>query len=313
MAELPASDPARLPQPVHRRVLFVIHNPVLRARGGQRLNRALGWHDPDKLVQAYIEDLRQCSFGYANYEIVERVEVDAFPAKLDGFVYTEEHYLHSLRAGSGFHQPDTVDYLRLLSEFETMPRIASGEIDELWLMAFPYAGYYESIMAGPGAFWCNAPPLAGTGASGRRFVVMGFSFERGVGEMLENFGHRAESIMNQVYAGMRGPANLWERFTRHDLSHPGQAQVGNVHFAPNSQRDYDWGNRRYVPSLCDDWLHFPDFPGQARQVNCVEWGNGDIREHHRWWLRHFPHLAGETDGISHNWWEYVIDPHCCHL
>ena len=26
----------------------------------------------------------------------------------------------------------------------------------------------------------------------RRFVIMGFSYERGVGEMLENMGHRAE-------------------------------------------------------------------------------------------------------------------------
>ena len=45
-----------------------------------------------------------------------------------------------------------------------------------------YGGYYESIMCGPNAFWCNAPPLKGTEHANRRFVIMGFNFERGVGE-----------------------------------------------------------------------------------------------------------------------------------
>jgi hypothetical protein len=163
-------------------------------------------------------------------------------------------------------------------------------------------------MGGPGAFWCNAPPLAGTGHAQRRFVVMGFNYERGVGEMLEDLGHRAESILSHVFRGARGDANLWERFTRYDKTHPGRAECGNVHFAPNSLRDYDWGNRRQVLSRCDDWLNFPALTGAARPVDCRDWGNGDIRLHHLWWFRHFPHVAGATGGRSHNWWEYVIDP-----
>jgi hypothetical protein len=39
--------------------------------------------------------------------------------------------------------------------------VARGEIDEIWLFGGPYFGFYESRMAGPGAFWCNAPPLPG--------------------------------------------------------------------------------------------------------------------------------------------------------
>ncbi|HNB54653.1 MAG TPA: hypothetical protein PK530_22080, partial [Anaerolineales bacterium] len=86
------------------------------------------------------------------------------------------------------------------------------------------------------------------------------------------------------------------------------AEVGNVHFAPNSERDYDWGNKRNVWSRCDAWYQFPDLSGEPRLVNHEEWGKGDIRAHHVWWLRHFPHVAGETGGILHNWWDYVIDP-----
>ncbi len=175
-------------------------------------------------------------------------------------------------------------------------------------MAFPYAGYYESVMAGPGAFWCNAPPLTGVGHCERRFVIMGFSCERGPGEMLENLGHRAESILKHVYRHKKGDANLWERFTRYDLRYPGQAECGTVHFAPNSEQDYDWGNGRLVQSRCDSWLKFPDLNGPPRQVNCQEWGNGDIRQHHLWWLGHLPHVTGKTSGIANNWWQYIIDP-----
>jgi hypothetical protein len=158
------------------------------------------------------------------------------------------------------------------------------------------------------AFWCNAPPLPGFEAAGRRFVVMGFNYERGVGEMLESFGHRAESILREVFAGARDEADLWERFTRHEKTHPGRAEVGTVHFAPNSRRDYDWGNRRQVLSRCDTWYRFPDLTAPPRWVNCDEWGGGDIRRHHRWWFRHLPHVAGESDGRLHNWWTYVLDP-----
>ncbi len=163
-------------------------------------------------------------------------------------------------------------------------------------------------MAGPGAFWCNSPPLDSFGHMSRKFVIMGFNYERGLGEMLESYGHRAESIMAQVYRGKRGEANLWQRFIRYDMNRPGQAEVGNVHFAPNSRQDYDWGNRAKVLSRCDTWLNFPDLSGRTRQVNCAEWGNGDTRQHHLWWFRHFPHVAGQTAGISNNWWQYVLDP-----
>lgn len=304
---MPASATAVAPSPVHPRVLCIIHNPTIAAQNGRKLTDVLRWQNPDRLAQQYIADVQDASHGYARYQIVERVEVDGFPVKADGFVYTTEAYVRYWQARSGWHHPDAVDYGRILSEFDIINRINENRIDEVWLFGFPYAGYYESIMVGPGAYWCNAPPLE-TRWARRRFVIMGFNYERGVGEMLENLGHRTESIMQHVFRGQRGQANLWERFTRYDKTHPGQAECGNVHFAPNSARDYDWGNPRQVLSRCDSWLHFPDLSGAPRPVTCQEWGNGDIRQHHLWWLRHLPHVTGATNGVSHNWWEYIINP-----
>jgi hypothetical protein len=164
-------------------------------------------------------------------------------------------------------------------------------------------------MAGPKAFWCNAPPLKNTDASKHRFIIMGFSYERGVGEMLESFGHRVESILDRTFAHTRGDANLWKRFIRYEKAAPGKAAVGNIHFAPNSERDYDWNNPSTVRSECYDWLlNFPNFKGDVREVTASEWGRGDIRAHHQWWLRHIPHVAGRQHGIHNNWWQYMIDP-----
>lgn len=300
-------NPSQQPEPVFPKVLAIVHNPVMKTHGGRRIRDAYRWNDPDKLAQGYIDDIRYASYGYANYQIVERIEVDGFPAKKDGFRYDDRSFSEAWQR-KAFHDPDAVDYHALVREFKMIEKVDGGKIDEVWLLGFPYCGYYESIMAGPGAFWCNAPPLTGTEHASRRFVIMGFNYERGVGEMLEDLGHRAESILSQVFEGKRGEANLFERFTRYDQKHPGRAECGNVHFAPNSVRDYDWGNPRFVPSRCDTWYDFPHLSGEGRMVNCAEWGNGDIRAHHVWWFRHFPHIVGQSDGISWNWWEYVIDP-----
>ncbi len=300
-----------MPTPTRSRVLAIIHNPRLPEAGRRPLSQALGWHDPDDLARRYAAAVLVGSHGLAEFEVVDRIEVDGFPVKADGFVYTPESYLACWRRRAGFHQPDGVDYHRLLDEFDVTAQVEGGRIDEVWLFGFPYAGYYESLMAGPGAVWCNAPPLRPGGRSPaprRRFVIMGFNYERGVGEMLEDLGHRAESVLAHVFRGTRGDANLWEQFTRYDLTHPGRAECGNVHFAPNSARDYDWGNPRFVPSACDRWVNFPQSERRLRPVNCAEWGGGDIQAHHTWWFQHFPHADGESGGILHNWWPSVVDP-----
>jgi hypothetical protein len=294
--------------PIRRKVSLIVHAPTVPSQGGNTLTKLFGWSNPEQLVKEFIADMQKASYGIAHFEVVERTEVDEFPMKADGFRYEPDQFAQIWLGKSGFHKPDLVDYGSLLTQFNIVEKVNSGVIDEVWLMAFPYAGYYESTMGGPGAFWCNSPPLHDTGQARRRFVVMGFNYERGVGEMMESYGHRAESILSKVYEGETAEDNLWERFTRYDVKHPGASEVGNMHFAPNSQNDYDWGNRRSVESACDDWYDFPHLRGERRTVDSDEWGGGDIRLHHAWWFRHLPHAEGETNGVLNNWWEYVLDP-----
>lgn len=290
------------------RVLSIIYNPVMDTDTGEKLSQRTGWYNPDDLVVGFSAEITENSYGMAHYEIAERIEVDGFPLLEDGFRYSPSLYLDVLNQKTPAHEPHKVDYQAILDKFNITERIEQNEIDEVWIFAFPYGGLYESTMAGKGAFWCNAPALSGTQHISRKFIIMGFSYERGVGEMMESFSHRVESLMERTFVKTHGNDNLWERFTRYDKQNPGQAEVGSVHFAPNSERDYDWGNPKFVPSKCYDWYTFPNFTGDTRQVNAGEWGNGDLRLHHRWWLRHIPHVAGRQKGIHNNWWQYILNP-----
>jgi hypothetical protein len=299
------SEPARI---LTSRVLLVIYDPLMDPASGTKLSKMMGWKRPEDLVSGFIQDILQTSNGTARFQIVERVELNEFPDLADGYVYTPQVYLDVLRHEQPAHTPQTASYLAILAKLDIPGRIAKREIDEVWLFGFPYAGFYESAMGGAGAFWCNAPPIAGTGNIMRRFIVMGFSYERGVGEMLESFGHRCESLLDKTFSHTSGEANLYKKFIRTEKENPNQAGVGNIHYAPNSEADYDWNNPRLVKSFCDDWYNFPVFQDTVRLVNADEWGNGDIRKHHVWWLKHIPHVAGRTSGVHNNWWQYLVDP-----
>jgi len=133
--------------------------------------------------------------------------------------------------------------------------------------------------------------------------------------MLEDFCHRAESILAYIYNSAKGDANLYARFIRYDKTNPGEAEVGSVHYGPNSDSDYDYGNKRTVLSRCDDWFNFPVFKNEEKHVNCDAWGSDPThpddlwtRNHHKWWLNHLPRKAGRTNGVANNWWKYIVDP-----
>lgn len=298
------SEPAQI---TRSRVLVIVYDPLME--NGERLSKAMKWKDTSDLLNGFMLDIMDISGGKLQYEITERIDVNEFPAKVDGFRYTPQTFRDVWNRVSAPHLPQEVDYYVILNQFNILQRVANNQIDEVWVFGFPHAGFYESTMGGPGAFWCNSHPLKNTEAGKRRFIMMGFSYERGVGEMLESFGHRAESLMEKTFSKLTGEANLWKRFIRYEKVAPGRSACGNIHFAPNSQADYDWGNLTPVQSECYDWLlNFPNFKSDFRTVDAREWGEGEIRAHHKWWFNHFPRTVGRRNGIHHNWWQYVANP-----
>ena len=163
------------------------------------------------------------------YRVVGRRDVDEFPAKADrGFRYDVASYRAVLSKQALPHVPDWADYPRIVAEHQLLQRAENDEFDEVWLFGGPYFGYWEAAMAGTGAYFCNGGPVPNSPCR-RRFVIMGFNYQRDVGPMLEDLGHRAETMLahrfgsddfwSWAYNRERAPAtteagrlNLLERF-----------------------------------------------------------------------------------------------------
>lgn len=313
-------------EPKTIRVLVVNFDPFCPGYGNQRTHAVFGWNQANDIAQGYISDLFDASGGWCRYQIVDWFDADYHPYFEDGFQYSPDDYVYAWnhRDTDPMHE-GTADYVRLVSD-PTYPhnqpetisyRIANDQIDEVFFFGAPsgFAGW-EAAMAGPSPFFVNGGTYT-VSESGRNFVMMGFNYERDVDCMLEDFCHRTECVMSRVYS----PAdwwfptwpvtNNWDAFRMFDQINSGSAACGICHYAPNSESDYDWGNETYVWSTCDDWLYnWPDLLGDVtrRWMNCEEWGNGDMRLHHIWWLDHLPQKPGTNpDGKQNNWWKYSCD------
>src|SRR5687767_15917543 len=75
------------------RVLAVNYDPILREHGNVRLSRFMKWNDARIMTTNLLRYLRECSGGYADYRLVDFIDVDAWPKKRDGFRYDEHTFL----------------------------------------------------------------------------------------------------------------------------------------------------------------------------------------------------------------------------
>jgi len=307
---------------VHRS-LVLNFDPVFEMANNKHQHELLDWwNDPHWLADEFSSDLKEISHGYANYKVVDWIDINELPKNKKGESYTLDYYYDTLvkadKATDGAYwqysgwkmSGFSFDYNRYLTEYDVYNRVNKGEIDEVWIFTGPMIGaeLFETMMVGRGAYFVNGTPLE---YDCKPFIVYGFNYERGVGEMLEDAGHRAEFILSKVmgetnYKKDYSEYSDWEKFTAHEKVSPGKSGVGNIHFAPNSVSDYDWGNKTYVYSTCNDWVNYPNMNAEPTKVNCSTWGNGDIREHHKWWFSLLPHAQGinSKTGFYNNWWFY---------
>lgn len=291
-----------------KNVMVIIYNPIIESEGGKKLTELLNWNDPDILDNEYINTLKTASHEILNYQITERKELDDFPAKTDGFKYTDQSYLDCWHDISKCHSPDRTDYYKLLNDNQVCEKVNEGKIDELWIWGGPWFGYHEAIAAGPGAFWTNANPLTGTNCT-RLLHIMGFSYHVGFDNMMENFGHRVESTMWHKVYGVWQQNNWntnWNRFTTYNSILPDKANCGTIHGPPNHEIEYIYWDTKIVKSYCKDWDTFPNFSDSYEYIGCEAW-NCNKTGYFLWWFSHLPHTSGvNPDGKLNNWWRYYL-------
>ncbi len=299
------------------KVIVVCYDPLLKSQGNQKLSQHMGWNDPRPMTEKLIGYLRESSAGYADFQLVEWIDVDVFPAKRDGFRYDDASFLAMWKDRDLVHQPDAASYANLFQDADLAKRVTSGDVDEVWVWGAPYFGFDEYAFKIPGDLvqyqsdnpWFYRP--YDIPDCGRTVAVMGFNYEVGEDNALHSFGHRCEGMLSITVGrgawDTKDASNPWSRFTRQAKEYPDDAQVGNVHGGPNAEDGYDYSQVKEVLSAAEDWLNYPHLTGKKSMVSCATWGEPHHLNFQRWWLAHLPNNQGETDGFHNSWWRYVID------
>ena len=300
------------------KVALIIQDPIIPQFGNIRIHQKWNWTDPNTMVTQLRQEFMNVSDSTVNFEIAEFHEdqniftmIDSTYMSLDTIAYyfQNSYTLYTELKNIAETQGRVhYDYNGMIDFYDLDTKRNNGDIDEVWVYAFPFGGMYESILAGPGAFWWNAPPLPHPGLE-KILSIMGWNYERGVAEAMHSVGHRFESALWHAFGRWNNQSNdpnNWEIFTRINRDNPGKANVGNIHFPPNGTSDYDYSNSTNVITYADNWKRFPYLLNQTRTINCSEWGCGQLG-YMRWWFSHIPRFTGVTDSILNDWWYYALD------
>jgi len=305
------------------KVALVMQDQIIDPVNGRKIHQVRGWSNPVSLANQLNSEFSEASDGVVQFQIVETHDDQVVFSRLDGQFMTVDTLTYFFSSNSRLYGRDTpgtmqhiaevenriqFDYNAMIDYYGLADKRNNGQVDEVWVYAYPFAAMYESRLVGPNGFWWNSPPLSHPGLQ-RLISVMGLNYERGIAEAMESFGHRMESALWKAFGRWDGNAqeqNYWELFTTIDKDRPGKAQVGNIHFPPNGMSDYDYGNRRYVATYADNWKRYPILLDQSRVINCTEWGCSHVG-YLRWWYGHLPRYVGVTDSVLNNWWLYWLD------
>jgi len=300
------------------KVVVVIYDPVLEDQGGVRLTAHVKANDPRHYSRILVDVIRQASWGYLNYEIVDVLTIDGYPKKVDGFRYTDASFLAARQKQQW--QPSPSSYRGILEENHLIERAKKEGITEVWLWGASgmhvdeFAGWVEDRYTRFGPTdneWLYRPYDIPGDDIGHTFWVMGFNYEVGADNMIHSYTHRVESQCALAFGdGVWDPKTRrdpWNVFTFLENDFPGHpSMVGNCHVPPNGKEGYDYGNARVVMSWADNWSRYPDLRGEPRPVSREDWG-GTQFGYQKWILEHLPKGPGHTDQGYDNWWVYVAN------
>lgn len=337
-------------------VLIVEIDPVLRGGvingvncENKKASDCLG-QDSQSAVDELVEDLEYASHDNIKVNIVKTDHLNEFPTNettttlINGdisYKLDEETWLYIMKNGwYGFwdneivkqFEPYSFNYQYLIDKLDLVNRKNNNEFDEIWLLNVDPINTYETMMVGKTAYWINGEPLI---ADCDNFKIVNVSISRKDAN-LECFGHAAENILSKVFKSTLNTysknsetidntnynnLSLWEKFILNDYfntkKNTGLSGVGNVHFSPNSESDYDWANySNKVYSKWQEWENYPNLtllestsifdPKSAYLDIYVPGTYSEARQHHRWWFSLMPHLTERTDdGYLNDWWIYL--------
>ena len=298
------------------KVIVINYNPTIRSEG-KKLIDVLKANDPVEYSHILANVVREASWGYINYKIVDYIEVDGFTKKVDGFRYTDESFMEVRKTQKW--QPATTSYRSVIEENGLMDRIKKEGITEIWLWGSGGMHWDEFAFMIPNRYARFAPtdnpwfyrPYDIPEEIGHTFWVMGFNYEVGADNMIHSYAHRIESMAALAMADgiwdTKNERDPWNVFSWLETDHKGTpSHVGNCHVPPNGESGYDYNNKRRVMSWADNWTRYPDLTGDARWVSSTEWGNNHFG-YMKWLLERVPKFPDATKYGYNNWWVYIAN------
>lgn len=323
-----------------------ITNPVTGKQ--EKASEYLGF-SLDLSVRSLKQLIEYGSYGKVQIKVVDTMHLNEFP-KYIGYKTMTEGQFHNLfpatsggrgewygwwtrnkdmrviptELDSGMH----FDYPYLLTKCDLVNLRNEGKFDMVWVFGIDPLSMYESAMIGRAPFWISGK---GVYADCENFAMLGMTFSRTDGA-LEDFCHMAEAMLNYTYGISQqeyreqmkyddfSELNTWQKFYLCRYNSPADNTVygvGQVHFSPNSTRDYEWQSQTPVQSyhrtFLEDYPHITNekvttFTADEYLKDCGDHQFGITISHHLWWLRHMPHYEGrDENGYLHNWWDYILD------
>src|SRR5215211_9072878 len=110
-------DASAAPQVTSLKTLVIVYDPVVDARSSKKLSEYMHWNRVEDLAKGFMTDILQASGGLARYQIVQRIDVDGFPAKVDGYHYKAQTYLDVIRGVARPYMPQEADYYAIIERF----------------------------------------------------------------------------------------------------------------------------------------------------------------------------------------------------
>ena len=303
--------------------------------------------DASKSISFLKENMEESSHGNVEFDVVERIYINEFPKYTNGASLTQQDFfeiypIHTNGYGDWceglgtekfkkFSDNLTFDYDSLIDDYNLVERKNAGDFDMVWVFGNDPIALYEAAMVGKKPFYINGGTYT---RNCDNFAILTMTFSRKDGS-LEDVGHMAECILTNVFQSGEvyrtkldgtdlSQLTTWEKFV---LCEGNAADgttvygVGNVHYSPNSETDYDWGNQTPVKSYWKDFENgnlnnigstVSTFTAKtAYQTTKYKYNTyySDTISHHLWWFSCMPHTEGrDENGYSNNWWDYIFTP-----
>src|SRR3990172_6689988 len=80
------------PQVTVLKTLVIVYDPTVDKKSGKKLSQYMRWNKVEDLAKGFMSDILEVSGGLARYQITQRIDVDGFPPKVDGYYYDPQTY-----------------------------------------------------------------------------------------------------------------------------------------------------------------------------------------------------------------------------